>query len=148
MTFLLAMFSRPTIVLVPGAWLGIPFYEPAITALKLAGYPASIASYPSLNPKDPLETDCKGDADVINEYVRNLVEDKGKDVVIVMHSYASMPGSAAAKGLSKTARTRAGKRGGVLGLAVVGGFLVPEGVSCAGLQGGALPPWIVLDEVS
>ncbi|KAL8901437.1 MAG: hypothetical protein Q9192_000543 [Flavoplaca navasiana] len=57
------------------------------------------------------------DAAALNiQVLQPLTEDQGKDTVLYVHSYAGFPGSAAIKGLSKTERLAAGKRGGILGL--------------------------------
>jgi hypothetical protein len=138
-----------TILFVPGAWITKAFYEPFLQALKTAGYDVRYAGYPSLDPKesDPSTRDCHADTEAITAVLRPLVEDEGKDVLLFMHSYAGMPGAAAATGLSKSQREQEGKAGGVIGLLFLGAFVVPEGLSCAGLQGGNLPPWILLDQV-
>ncbi|KAJ5493299.1 hypothetical protein N7539_002045 [Penicillium diatomitis] len=135
-----------TVLVVPGAWLTKAFYEPFLQALTEAGYDAQFAEYPSLDPEDPTAFDCHADSKAIAAVLRPLVEEEGKDVLVLMHSYAGMPGAAAATGLAKTQRVQQGKRGGVVGLLFVGAFVVPEGLSCAGLQGGNLPPWILLDQ--
>ncbi|EEQ28755.1 hypothetical protein McanMca71_001172 [Microsporum canis] len=137
--------SKPTIAVVPGAWIPQHFYSPYMHTLEQAGFETRYAGYPSLEPKDPLTADCATDAEAVRTILQPLVETEGKDVVLVMHSYGSMPGCAAAKGLSKTERRMAGKLGGILGMILFSAFLVPEGLSCAGAQGGALPPWILLD---
>ncbi|KAL4755569.1 alpha/beta hydrolase, partial [Aspergillus foveolatus] len=137
---------EPTIVFVPGAWIDASVYQPFVHALTQTGYDVRYASYPSLNPADPVTTDVKADADAIASVLRPIVEDEGKDVLLVMHSYAGMPGAAAATGLSKLQRDQEEKPGGVVGLVFLGAFVVPEGASCAGLQGGTLPPWILLDQ--
>lgn len=136
-----------TILFVPGAWITKAFYEPFLQALTIAGYDVRYGGYPSLDPKDPSTTDCHADTEAITAVLRPLVEDEGKDVLLFMHSYAGMPGAAAATGLAKSQRTQEGKVGGVIGLLFLGAFVVPEGLSCAGLQGGNLPPWILLDQV-
>ena len=64
-----------------------------------------------------------------------------------MHSYAGIPGAAAATGLARSQRVKEGKLGGIIGLVFIAAFLVPEGMSCSGLQGGNLPSWILLDKV-
>ncbi|GFF44459.1 hypothetical protein IFM58399_07298 [Aspergillus lentulus] len=135
-----------TIVFVPGAWITPDFYQPFLDALTKAGYPVRYAGYPSLDPADPTSADCKADSDAIASVIRPLVEDEARDVLLVMHSYAGMPGAAAAKGLAKTERMQQGKSGGIVGMVFIAAFLVPEGLSCAGLQGGYLPPWILLDK--
>ena len=138
---------KPTVVLVPGAWLVPEFYKPFLEAVQAVGFSTRTAELPSLNPADPTAVDCMADAASIRRLVCSLVEDECRDVVLVMHSYASMPGGAAATGLSKSERVKQGQKGGVLGLVCMGAFLVPEGVSCAGTQGGNLPSWILLDQV-
>ncbi|KAF3480140.1 uncharacterized protein GIQ15_05487 [Arthroderma uncinatum] len=140
--------SRPTIAVVPGAWIPQHFYSPYLHTLEKAGFETRFTGYPSLAPTDPSKADCATDTVAIRDVLQPLVEDEGKDVVLVMHSYAGMPGSAAAKGLSKTERSQAGKLGGILGMIFIAAFLVPEGLSCAGAQGGSLPPWILLDNPS
>lgn len=136
-----------TIVFVPGAWLSPAFYQPFLKALTTAGYPVRYAEYPSLDPADPATADCKADSDAIASAIRPLVEDEGRDVLLVMHSYAGMPGAAAAMGLAKTERMQQGRSGGIIGMVFIAAFVVPEGLSCAGLQGGNLPPWVLLDKV-
>lgn len=137
-----------TIVLSPGAWISTSFYQDFANIFMASGHPVHFAPYPSLNPADPKTADCKHDADAISKILRPLVEDQGRDVVLVMHSYAGMPAAAAASGLSKTKRMKEAKKGGIIGLVFIAAFLVPEGLTCAGLQGGKLPHWIIQDKVS
>ncbi|CAK44181.1 hypothetical protein CBS115989_8613 [Aspergillus niger] len=135
-----------TLVFIPGAWITRELYQPFLDACSVAGYPVHYAGYPSIDPADPTVADCKTDTDVIRKTLHRLVEEEGKDIFLMMHSYAGMPGAAAALGLAKSQRTQQGKRGGVIGMIFIAAFLVPEGVSCAGLQGGNLPAWILLDK--
>ena len=139
--------TMTTILVVPGAWITKAFYEPFLHALTVAGYDVHYAGYPSLDPKDPTRSDCQADTEAITAVLRPLVENEGKDVLLFLHSYAGMPGAAAATGLAKSQRTQSGQAGGVIGLLFLGAFVVPEGLSCADLQGGHLPPWIVQDQV-
>ena len=138
---------NPVIVLIPGAWLTHPFYEPFLRAINLAGYSTHYAKYPSLDPPSPFNVACEADTEALTSSIRPLVEDEGKDIVLVMHSYAGMPGAAAATGLARSQRVKEGKLGGIIGLVFIAAFLVPEGMSCSGLQGGNLPSWILLDKV-
>lgn len=139
--------ASPTIVFIPGAWVTPALYQHFLQALSAAGYGVHYAAYPSLDPADPSTADCETDAKDIERSLRTLVEGEGKDVLLVMHSYAGMPGAAAAVGLGKSERQQQGLAGGVIGMVFIGAFVVPEGLSCAGLQGGNLPPWILLDKV-
>ncbi|KAJ5520831.1 hypothetical protein N7463_001284 [Penicillium fimorum] len=137
-----------TILFVPGSWITPAFYQPFIHALTDASYEVHYAGYPSLDPEDPLVDNCQADTDAVSDILQSLVEDEGKDVLVFMHSYGGMPGSAAASGLAKWQRAQEGKTGGVIGLLFLGAFVVAEGLSCADLQGGNLPPWILLDQPS
>jgi len=60
---------------------------------------------------------------------------------------AGMPTAVAAVGLSKPERQKKGKSGGIIGFFFARALIVAEGLSCAGLQGGNMPPWILLDGV-
>ncbi|KAI1851027.1 hypothetical protein JX265_004559 [Neoarthrinium moseri] len=136
--------QKPTIAVIPGAWLPLGAYDDYLSALKEAGYPGLGIGYPSLDPEDPSTTDIAKDTTAIREALVPLL-DEGKYVVLVLHSYGSMPGAAAAKGLSTTERLDAGLPGGIVGLIYVSAFVVSEGVSCVGMTGGGLAPWILRD---
>lgn len=135
--------KKPTVLLVPGAWLRSSTYHAFLNLLQAAGYPTLYASYPSLDPADPFTADCAADSlSVRAKVLLPLIEAQGKDVVLVMHSYGGIPGSVAAHGLDKVQRMKEGRQGGVLGLIFVSGFVVEEGASVADGQGGSLPPWV------
>lgn len=137
--------SKPIIIFLPGAWLPRTTYASFLLGLEQAGYPVCYVSYPSCNSAS---ADCQQDATAIRDQaIKPLIEDQGKDIVFLMHSYASMPGASAARGFSKTDRKRNDQAGGIVALICIGAFLVPEGLSCAGLQGGKLPDWILLEQV-
>lgn len=53
--------------------------------------------------------------------------DNGQDVVVFMHSVATLLGIEAAKGLTKADRAKAGKKGGVAHLLFLAGYLPNEG---------------------
>ncbi|KAJ5779113.1 hypothetical protein N7457_006833 [Penicillium paradoxum] len=137
-----------TILFVPGAWISPTLYQPFLQALTVAGYEVHFVRYPSLNPEGPSAIDCQADTNAITGVLKTFVEDEGKDVLLLMYSYGAMPGAAAATGLAKSQRAQEGKAGGIIGLLFLAAFVVPEGLSCAGLQGGSLPPWVLLDQPS
>jgi hypothetical protein len=68
-----------------------------------------------------------------------FVEDKV--VVLVIHSYAGVPGSAAIKGLSKVERASNGSPGGIIGVTYQSAFIPSEAVAVLDLLGGQLAPW-------
>ncbi|KAL9036130.1 MAG: hypothetical protein Q9180_004477 [Flavoplaca navasiana] len=51
-----------------------------------------------------------------SQILHRHVEEQGKDLVLYLHSYTGFSRSTPIKGLSKTERLAAGKRGGILGL--------------------------------
>lgn len=139
---------KPTILLVPGAWFPPSAYNAFSQAVRNAGYPTECASYPSLNPEDPMHADAAADtSSILRNYLIPLINIAEKDVVIVMHSYGGIPGSGAATGLGKATRKQEGRKGGVVGLVHSSGFVLPEGLSCADGQGGSLPAWIKENDV-
>ncbi|KAF3006147.1 hypothetical protein E8E14_006653 [Neopestalotiopsis sp. 37M] len=133
---------KPTIVLVPGAWLPPTAYAEWTARLEKEGYPTLATPYPSFDPSEPKRTDVAGDAAAVRTVLERLVRDEGRDLVLVMHSYGGMPGSAAARGLGVADIRAEERKGGILGLVYVTAFIVPEDNSCAGMTGGKLAPWV------
>lgn len=54
-----------------------------LKALTTAGYPVRYAEYPSLDPVNLTSADCKGDSDASASVIRQLVEDEGRDLLLV-----------------------------------------------------------------
>ena len=139
--------SKPTVVIVPGGWHSSVAYEGLASCFQKAGYPTAIAKLPSLNPQDPSVCDCRSDAASVRQQLLPLLEDDGKDIIILCHSYGGIPAGGAAYGLSKSARMNQGKSGGVLGLIYVTAFVVPEDESLVNYLGGKHPPYLLADSV-
>lgn len=140
--------TKPTILLIPGAWFHPSTYDAFLSRLQHLSFPTAYASYPSLNPSHPASADAAADTEtVLKRSLLPLIETEGRDVVIVMHSYGGVPGSGAARGLSKVQRSGEGKKGGVVGLVHISGFVLPGGASVADGQGGELPGWVKQNEV-
>ncbi|KAI4597496.1 hypothetical protein KJ359_004198 [Pestalotiopsis sp. 9143b] len=125
--------KKPTVVLVPGAWLPASAYAAWTARLEQDGHRTATTPYPSSDPSgDAHDLDVAGDAAAVRAALLRLLDDEDHgDVVLVMHSYGGMPGSSAAAGLPR-----------ILGLVYVAAFVVPEGTSCAGMTGGRLAPWV------
>lgn len=71
--------------------------------------------------------------------------DTGKNVVVVTHSYGSIPGIAALAGLSVDIRKESGLSQGVEAVVVISGFYLPVGLTMLGIMGGQLPPQYLLE---
>ena len=137
----------PSFLIISGAWHVPSLYSSLITLLGKSGYSASVPSLPSCDAQHPRNATCSTDAEAIRRQIIDLIEPDGKDVVLVCHSYGGVPGGAAAYGLSKVARAREGKKGGVIGLIYMCGFLITEGSSLLGTLGGKHAPCVVENQV-
>ncbi|KAL8747124.1 MAG: hypothetical protein Q9190_000947 [Brigantiaea leucoxantha] len=139
--------SKPTCVIVPGAWHPESAYLDVSTHLQDAGYPVVVARLPSLNPDNPSASTCAVDGDAVRDILLSLIDD-GKDIFLLNHSYGGVPGGAAAHGLSKAEVERQGKKGGVLGLVYMSSFVVPENLSLLDYLGGQHPPYLQKNQPS
>ena len=140
--------SLPTIVIVAGAWQQPDTYASLTKALVDTGYPAPIVpKLASCNNSDSSAGTCALDADVVRSAIVPLL-DAGLDVIVLAHSYGGIPAGGAAKGLSKTAREKQGKKGGILGLIHLTAFVVPEDKTLISLMGGKNAPYVNEDDVS
>ncbi|KAK7403069.1 hypothetical protein QQX98_011180 [Neonectria punicea] len=139
--------SKPTIVLVPGAWHTPKHYNLLLQRLRDAGYPTSSQQLTSVGSTDPKNQTVATDTNFIRESLLLPELDQGKDAILIMHSYGGCPGAAAAKGLSKTERAAAGQKGGIVGLIFMCAFLANEGDSLRSkLPGEKLDPWNIINE--
>ena len=141
------MASKPTIVLVPGAWHHSAHYAPVTTRLETAGYEVKALDLPSAgtNGSEPSNVgDHTPDVQLISSTIQ-AAADAGNDVVVVMHSAGGVTGSEGTKGLSKADRSAAGKPGGVIRMVYLTAFAMPEG---EGIYHETHPPkpWIDIGE--
>ena len=138
--------SKPTIVLVPGAWHKPSHYQPLLDWLESHGYPTASKQLPSVGATEPENKDVACDTAFVRDEVLVPQLEQGKDVVLLMHSYGGCPGGAAATGLSKTERLANGQKGGVIGLVYMCAFVAGEGDSLISkLPGQTLPDWVLIN---
>ncbi|KAJ4294977.1 hypothetical protein N0V90_006985 [Kalmusia sp. IMI 367209] len=134
--------SKPTIVLVPGAWHSPEIYAKVVDVLNGYGYPTVSLPLASVGAT-PAHLDFDGDVKAIRDCLTKLVNEE-KDVVLVTHSYTGMPGAEAPVGLGKKEREAAGLKGGVIRLVFIMAFAMPEGFQPT--AGGAqFPHWMKAD---
>ena len=133
------MMSKPAIVLVPGACLSTTVFSSFLPYLQKLGYSTLTLQLASANPQgDPHLASAVSDAaDLRKDIVSILESDGGRDIIVVLHSYAGIPGGGAVKGLSKSIRAEEGKKGGIVGVVWLAALLLPEGKDVASwLEGG------------
>lgn len=132
--------ALPTFALMPGAWHSPSHFDPVTSRLRSAGYSTQSLRLPSVGSPNPEEVSTTTDADFIIKNVLQPLVGSGTDVVLVMHSYGSIPGTAAAVGISKAERAAAGLPGGIIGIILIAAFIVREGGRCLS---GDYPDWAV-----
>lgn len=129
----------PTIAIIPGAFHTPSHFSSLCAQLKKAGYDTASVQVPSVDPPTAAAAAVatpSNDALFIREkLLLPLIEEEGKDVVLLMHSYGGIPGSGSAVGLSKKERERERevrgekekKKGGLVGLVFVTAYVAREG---------------------
>ena len=131
------------VVFTPGAWVTEAHFQPVVADLVDKGYNAFARTLPSFNSSQPTRDTVETDAQFLRDQVLLPCIDAGKHVILVLHSYAGIPGGVAAYGLSKTEREAGGQPGGIIGLIYLSSFLIEEGATLASkLPNGQLLPWI------
>ncbi|KAL1620212.1 hypothetical protein SLS56_009758 [Neofusicoccum ribis] len=107
---------KPYVQIIPGSFSLESFYYGIRDAVIALGYESSITPLQSSGKRNGQPPATKED-DV--RHIRSVTEsllEKGKEVVLVMHSYGGIPGTESVKGLLKGDREKAGKTGGVVRL--------------------------------
>ncbi|KAH6709273.1 Alpha/beta hydrolase fold-1 [Leptodontidium sp. MPI-SDFR-AT-0119] len=132
--------SKPTIVFCHGAWHTPSFFDKVIAILEPLGYKCVTFSFPGTGNVPPVKS-LDEDIEAVRAVVLKEV-DVGADVVVSAHSWGGVPTCSALDGLSKAEREREGKPGGVVKLAFVTSFILPEETSIADALGGPLDVWI------
>lgn len=122
--------NNTTILYIPGAWHPASTFRPVSNLLTRAGYTVHLIDLPSVGPQEHLP-DFSADVSRVREYIRKEV-DAGRELVLVGHSYGSIPMCEAARGFSE---------GRVRHLVFCCAFIVDEGESLIGAFGGEPLPW-------
>ena len=135
--------SKAIFVLVPGAWHGPEIYSPVMDKLNEYGYSTIALALPS-NGADPPHQTFDEDVKAIRNTLTRLVDTENKEVVLVLHSYAGVPGAEATKDLGKEERHAKGLEGGVARLVFISAFNMSEGFVPPD-EGGTMPEWMKSD---
>ncbi len=116
--------SKPTILLVGGAWHTAAYLKPLATALEAADYPTITLALPSVGAS-PAKLDFGDDVALVRSTASELAAD-GKHVVAVLHSFGGIVGTEALQGLGQASMKGTGA---VLGLVYIATMLPKKGDS-------------------
>ena len=114
----------------PGGFTLPEVYNDVITHVKSSGYSIEALHLPSVGYKTNVPGTMQDDAAFIASEIAKHA-DKGKDVVLIAHSYGGVPATESTKGLSKADRQQQGKSGGLVRLAYITCIILPVGESDA-----------------
>lgn len=139
---------KPTILFVHGAWHTPEHMQPMRNILEAEGYPTACPVLPSVDPKPPT-MDLYDDAKAIQVELSRLVEDEGRIVIVLMHSYGGVVGSEAVHcRFAKKYRESKGLQGGVIYLFCMCAFVVKLDSTVLETFGGVIPDTVMKMEVS
>ncbi|KAK8139376.1 alpha/beta-hydrolase [Apiospora sp. TS-2023a] len=131
--------SLPTILLIQGSFQRPEVYHKLNAALEAAGFPVVQPHLPSLCGQDEPDFASKNlgtDADQVQSFLRHLVEEDNRKVLVMMHSYGGLVGiEAIPVELSRQHRKSRGLEGGVVHLFFFSAFVLAEGQSVLGAFG-------------
>lgn len=120
---------KPFTLIVPGGMTPATVYDPVVEEVTKRGQDIRAVTLPSVrlhSETGPVREPptMYEDAALIAKEAEALA-DAGRDVIIISHSYGGVPATESVRGLSKTARSKEGKPGGVVRLAYMTA-LIPE----------------------
>lgn len=133
--------SKPTILIIHGAWHHPAYFQRFTIALQKEGYHTCCPLLPTCNNAVPPNMSFEDDVKLIRETAISIA-DEGKEVIALMHSYGGIVGTDALYDLSLQNRSEAGSRGGVRRLLYMCAFMPRKDQSVPELFGGAFPPWV------
>lgn len=125
--------EKPTILLIPGAWLQANAFEAVATILRAQGYPVQTMTL--LSAGGPTSTAVADDAEDIRRRFLSQLVTQGKEVIIGMHSYSGIPVAESVKGFARKDLAAQGKKGGAIRLTYIKAFLITAGQSAASILG-------------
>lgn len=137
--------GKPVFVIAPGAAYNPAHYGLLMHSFLTAGYGAVSSCLPSLGTLHSAAVSVEDDSNYIRDrLVLPMLENEERDVIIVGHSYSSLPASHAVTGLDPASRQSAGKKASVLGQIYIAGVITKggDGNSLVAAFGGALPPHV------
>lgn len=123
---------KPFTLIVPGGLAPASVYDPVVDEVTKRGHDIRAVQLPSVRLRSetgPVREPptMYEDAALIAKEAEALA-DAGRDVIIISHSYGGVPATESVRGLSKAARRKDGKPGGVVRLAYMTSLVPALGV--------------------
>lgn len=125
--------SKPFTLIVPGGLTPATVYDPIVEKVTKRGHDLRAVQLPSVRlhsetgPVREPPTMYEDAAFIAKE--AEALADAGRDVIIISHSYGGVPATESVRGLSKAARRKEGKPGGVVRLAYMTSLVPALGVA-------------------
>ncbi|KAL4940688.1 hypothetical protein BDV06DRAFT_17205 [Aspergillus oleicola] len=136
--------ANPTIVFSIGSWLTPQPFTTLCSKLNEKGIPTEVPAHPSIGAEPPTKT-LTDDIASLRSVLTRLIDDEGKDVIVVGHSSGGISASGAVEGLGKNERVAEGKEGGVIMVVYMAAFVLDKGMSLLDMLGGEYLPWMEVD---
>ncbi|EHL03628.1 hypothetical protein M7I_0270 [Glarea lozoyensis 74030] len=108
------MSTKPTIILVPGAWHSETVYDQVVSLLSEQGYKSIAVALKSTSGDS--STTPKDDIDGVRDAILGETN-QGRDVVVTVHSFGGIVGASAIKGLTAKQDNSSGRVVGLIMLA-------------------------------
>ncbi|KAK7728478.1 hypothetical protein SLS57_002366 [Botryosphaeria dothidea] len=140
----MATDSKPTILLVPGAWQPSDAFDPLRQLLTRKGYESVAVDHPSVGG-EPADQTLDTDVSSLRNTLSRLIDDQSKEVVVLLHSYGGVVGSCASQGFGFKQRASERKKGGILEIIYLSAFALPKGKSLLDMLGGQPLPWMRIE---
>jgi len=134
--------SKPTLIFVPGAWHSPACYSAVIERLQSGSDPYKCVTVElgsvGAEPGSPSLQSWQPDVDAVRGAVQKELEE-GNDVLLVCHSYGTLPTQEAPKGVDL---------GGRVKQLIIAGFILDVGESLVSISQGNFPPlWDIRGDV-
>ncbi|KUJ09260.1 alpha/beta-hydrolase [Mollisia scopiformis] len=113
------MSTKPTIVLVPGAWHSPECFQYIVPKLEALSYPVACINLATVGEQNPAATHLD-DVAAIHEVIIPLMNE-GKEVMLIPHSYG-----AAVQGQTVAERSARGEKGGITSIFFLASFALKQ----------------------
>ncbi|KAK5942610.1 hypothetical protein PMZ80_005175 [Knufia obscura] len=134
------MTPTTTIIFVPDAWHGPECFDKVASTLRTQDYKTDYVHLPSVDPQPTPLKSFDPDVETFRTHIQSAA-DAAQQIILVMHSYGSIPTCQAVQNLEYTTRQAQNLPGGVTHLFFMAAFIIPAGKILIEAFGGNDLPW-------